>query len=187
MKRLTFFILFATLVVACENNFENKPDLTKIRIADRPCETLEYIGKIGNDFDTALDSLRNLKNIYSEIVKEPLEVLFDNDNRKFYGIIQGDCAMYSDVIDTKGNYYLRTWYCSANVKEESIFYEDKTFTIDNGCATITYQGRIGNDFNSALDSLIKRYELLERGIPSSADTTFTNSDHLPYLVKVKIK
>ena len=44
------------------------------------------------------------------------------------------------------------------IQEESIFSENKTFTVDNGCTTITYQNRIGNDFESALDSLIKKYD-----------------------------
>ena len=87
-------------------------DLTHIRIKENPGETLEYIGKIGNDFGTALDSLKALKGISSETIKEPLEVIFDYDDRLFFGIIYGDCGMYSDVIDTKGNYYLRTWYSS---------------------------------------------------------------------------
>ena len=88
----------------------NSPlDLTQIRIKERPNETLEYIGEIGSDFDTALDSLRKLKNIPSEIIKEPLEVLFDYDNRLFFSIIYGECGNYSDVLDTKGNYYLRSW------------------------------------------------------------------------------
>ena len=167
MKQILFSILFATLFVACDKNsenpiLENQPDLTEIRIKERPCETLEYVGKIGDDFDSALDSLRKLKSIYSEITKEPLEVLFDYDNRQFFGMTYGDCGMYSDVLDTKGSYYLRTWYCSdennVEIKEESIFNENKTFTIDNGCATIIYQSRIGNDFDSALDSLIKKYD-----------------------------
>ncbi|GHV36515.1 hypothetical protein FACS1894178_7840 [Bacteroidia bacterium] len=162
MKQILFFILFATLFVACDKDSENLPDLTTIGIKERPCETLEYIGRIGNDFDTALDSLRRLKNISSEIIKEPLEVLFDYDNRQFFGITYGDCGVYSDVLDTKGNYYLRTWCCpdenNADIQEEDIFKEKKIFTIDNGCATITYQSRIGNDFDSALDSFIKKYE-----------------------------
>ncbi len=111
MKQIIFPILFATLFVACDKNPEISPDLTQIRIKERPCETLEFTGKIGNDFDSALDSLRKLKGISSEITKEPLKVLFDYDNRIFLGITYGDCGMYSDVLDTKGNYYLRTWYC----------------------------------------------------------------------------
>jgi hypothetical protein len=98
-------------------------DLTQIRIKDRPGETLEYIGKIGSDFDTALDSLRILKNISSEIEKEPLEVLFDYDDRLFFGIIYGDCAMYSDVLDTEGYYYLRTWYSPEEPRQPLPFLE----------------------------------------------------------------
>lgn len=32
------------------------------------------------------------------------------DNRFFLGIIYGDCGMYLDVLETEGNYYLRSWY-----------------------------------------------------------------------------
>ncbi len=162
MKQILLSILFAILFVACDKNGESLPDLTKIRIKERPCELLEYVGKTGNDLDSALDSLRKLKNISSEIIKSPLEVLFDYDNRHFFGITYDDCGMYTDVLDTKGNYYLRSWYCpdesDIDIEEDSIFSETKTFTIDHGCATITYQSRIGNDFNFALDSLIRKYE-----------------------------
>ena len=121
MRKIVFTILFATLFVACDKvtNDDNPvtspdstPDLTQIRIKERPSETLEYVGEIGSDFDTALDSLRKLKYIPSEIIKEPLEVLFDYDSRLFFGIIYGECGNYSDVLDTKGNYYLRSWYSS---------------------------------------------------------------------------
>ena len=172
MKQIVFSILFAALIVACDKdsetsadtnqNTETSADLTQIRIKERPGEMLEYVGEIGSDFDTALDSLRKLKDILSEIIKEPLEVLFDYDNRLFFGIIYGDCGNYSDVLDTKGNYYLRSWYCSDEnnviIQEEPIFNENKTFTIGNGKKRIKYQCRIGNDFDSALDSLIRRYE-----------------------------
>ena len=40
------------------------------------------------------------------------------------------------------------------MQEEQIFNENKTFT---GSATIVYQSRIGYNFDSALDSLIRRY------------------------------
>ena len=163
MKQLIFSILLATLFVACDKNSENLLDLTKIRIKERPCEILEYVGKIGNDFESALDSLRKRKNISSEVTKVPLEVLFDYGNRTFYGIVYDDCGMYTDVLDTKGNYYLRSWYCpdenDTDMQEESIFKENKTFKIIHGaCGTIMYQGRIGNDFDSALDLLIKLRE-----------------------------
>jgi hypothetical protein len=165
MKQLLFFIIFATLFISCDKSpsglTEKQPDLTKIKIAERPCETLEYIGKTGNDFNSSLDSLRNLKSISSEIIKESLEVLFDYDNRHFFGIKYGDCGIYTDVLDTKGNYYLRTYYCpnENDLQEEAIFNENKIFSIIHGaCGSIMYQSRIGNNFDSALDSLIKRRE-----------------------------
>ena len=108
-------VLSATLLHACggeEEKSVSTPDLTQIRIEERPCETLEYIGKTGNDFDSALDALKRQKNLDSETIKVvPLAVIFDADGRAFYGIAYGDCGMYSDVIDTKGNLYRRSWYC----------------------------------------------------------------------------
>lgn len=174
MKQIVFPILFAALFVACDKdsetsagttqNSEPLADLTQIRIKERPGETLIYVGEIGSDFDTALDSLRKLKDMPSEIIKVPLEVLFDYDSRLFFGIKYGECGNYSDVIDTKGNYFLRSWYWlnenNVSIQEEPLFNESKAFTIDNGSATIVYQSRIGHDFDSALDSLVRRYEPL---------------------------
>lgn len=178
MKQIAFIIFFSVLFSACNeepvisasspHKSETAPDLTQIRIKESPNETLEYIGKIGGDFDTALDSLRKLKNIFSEIIKEPLEVIFDYDSRLFFGISYDGCGLYSDVLDTEGNYYLRTWYSpektNAEIQEESLFNENKTFTIGNGTSYILYQGRIGNDFDSALDSLIKKFEPIMKNL-----------------------
>ncbi len=115
MKKIVFPILLATLLVACfaackDSADDETMDLTHIRIKDNPNETLKYVGRIGNDLDTALEALRQRKSITSEIKKEPLEVVFDRDDRLFFGIAYGDCAMYSDVLDTKGYYYTRSWY-----------------------------------------------------------------------------
>lgn len=165
MKKILLSIVLSALFIACGKESdslpnkepENLPDLTAIIVKEYPCDTLNYIGRIGDDFDSALDSLRSLKNISSGISTVPLEVLFDFDNRKFYGIIYGDCGIYTDVLDTKGNYFLRSYYNpdqeDTGIKEESIFNENKSFTINNGSATMRYEGRIGNDFDSALDSL----------------------------------
>lgn len=175
MKQIVFTLLFAALLVACNEdsepsadttrNTELSVDLTQIRIKERPGEMLKYVGAIGRDFDTALDSLRKRKSIPSgiKIIKEPLEVLFDYDNRLFFGIVYGDCGNYSDVLDTKGNYYQRSWYCpdenNVSIQEEPIFKENKIFAIGKGGSSkIAYQGRIGYDFDSALDSLIRKYE-----------------------------
>jgi hypothetical protein len=82
------------------------------RIKENPCEKLRYVRQFGYDFDTALDSIRLYKRIPSEtkITKIPLEVIFDEDDRLFYGIVYKDEA-YTDVLDTKGYYYLRTYDC----------------------------------------------------------------------------
>ena len=53
---------------------------------------------------------------------------------------------------------------NVEIQEEQIFSENKTFTIGGG--TIVYQSRIGNDFDSALDSLIREREPLLTGQPS---------------------
>ena len=167
MKQIVILGLFATLLVACNNDAHDEdtamPDLTQIGIKAKPAEKLQYEGRIGSNFDTALDSLRKLKAIHSEIIKQPLEVLFDYDDRMFFGIVYGDCAMYSDVLDTKGYYYHRSWYSSeeenkADMQEEPLFKENQTFTIGNGGSSIMYLGKIGNDFESALDSLTRKRE-----------------------------
>lgn len=46
------------------------------------------------------------------------------------------------------------------IQEEPFFNENKTLTVNNGWPTLTYICRIGNDFDSALDSLIRKYEPL---------------------------
>jgi hypothetical protein len=189
MKQLLLPILCATFFVACDQNseypaseneypasknqadstevgnenvVENPANLIAISIKERPCETLEYAGKIGHDFDSALDSLRNLKAIISEVYTLPLEVLFDYDNRQFYGITYGECGMYADVLDTKGNHYLRTYYCPDEnvIEEEAIFKNNTTFYGGryHVCSRIIYKGRIGGSFNFALDSLKIMYK-----------------------------
>ena len=149
MKQIVILGLFATLLVACNNDAHDEdtamPDLTQIGIKAKPAEKLQYEGRIGSNFDTALDSLRKLK------------------DRMFFGIVYGDCAMYSDVLDTKGYYYHRSWYSSeeenkADMQEEPLFKENQTFTIGNGGSSIMYLGKIGNDFESALDSLTRKRE-----------------------------
>jgi hypothetical protein len=52
------------------------------------------------------------------------------------------------------------------IQEEPFFNENKTFTVDKGGTKITYICRIGNDFDSALDSLIREREPLLTGQPS---------------------
>ena len=133
MKLVLFSILFVIFFVTCDKNsenpiLENELDLTEIRIKERPCETLEYIEKIGYDFDTALDSLTKkyepILNVlateghYSgegyNIDKEKINVDFSYDNREFRLLTFTDKAniyriLFSgDVIDEKGNHFKHT-------------------------------------------------------------------------------
>lgn len=102
MKQISLIFLVAAVFVTSvaavhpekSSISEQLPDLTRIGIVGYPNEKLEYIGEIGSDLDTALDSLRKLKNISSEIIKVPLEVLFDYDDRAFFGIVYEGCGMY---------------------------------------------------------------------------------------------
>ena len=111
MKRV-FILSIAILIILLSCNRTEKCNLHNISVNSDIPETLTYIGKIGNDFDSALDSLMILKELeHSSITvqKIPVPVVFDCDNRQFWGIIFDYCGNYSDVLDSKGNYYNRTW------------------------------------------------------------------------------
>ena len=109
-KKLLLFVVVMMSFVACQR--ETKCDLTHIQLKDYPDETLKYIGKIGKDYDTALDSLFRYLNCTSVemYLKVPVNVHFDCDNRAFYGISFADEGEHTDVLDTKGNYYTRKWH-----------------------------------------------------------------------------
>lgn len=128
MKQIVILILFATLFVACNNDAHDEdpvmPDLTQIRLKGSNTARLEYIGKIGNDFESALDSLTRKREpmlnalakmgSYSgeyNIDKKKIDVDFDYDSRKFILLTFSDKTniyqiLFShDVIDEKGNYF----------------------------------------------------------------------------------
>ena len=126
MKQIFFFLVLAHLFVACD-----KPCNCKGYSVDKnPCRCVVFKGKIGNDFDSALDSLKNLneaKFIEEEITgywsigyysggyfieKEKVNVDFIDDDRAFFYIMFMDSVVTYrqlnrfDVLDEKGNYYL---------------------------------------------------------------------------------
>ncbi len=162
MKQIVFTFLLATFFVVCAfGDNPETPDLTQIRIKDNPSETLEYVGKIGSGFDNALDSLRRLKSISSVITKVPLEVIFDYDDRSFFGIIYDDCGMYSDVVDTEGYYYLRSWYSNTdNITTPANPAENRVFDLQgrrmtstsrrNGSRTVSSRGVYIKDGRKAM-------------------------------------
>lgn len=102
----TFVLLF---FVSCKK--ETGCDLNNIRLKDYPEEKLVHVGPIGSDFDSALDSLKSIKNISDSTLwfKIPLEVISNCSDRSFFGISTSDCGEHSDVLDTKGQYYTRKW------------------------------------------------------------------------------
>ena len=100
----TFVLLF---FVSCKK--ETGCDLNNIRLTDYPEEKLVNVGAIGSDFDSALDSLKSIRNISDSTLwfKIPLEVISNCDDRSFFGISTSDCGEHTDVLDTKGQYYTR--------------------------------------------------------------------------------
>ena len=145
MKQVKIMMLAAivsfcgvTIFTSCSNddNPETSPDLTQI-IQEEPFfnnnktfrvkgGTITYICRIGNDFESALDSLIREREplltgqpAYSgqgyDIDKEKIKVDFSYDSREFILLTFIDKAnIYNllctgDVIDEKGNYFRFIW------------------------------------------------------------------------------
>jgi len=146
MKQVKIMMLAAivsfcgvTIFNSCSNddNPETSPDLTQI-IQEEPFFnnnktfrvkggfTITYICRIGNDFESALDSLIREREplltgqpAYSgqgyDIDKEKIKVDFSYDSREFILLTFIDKAnIYNllctgDVIDEKGNYFRFIW------------------------------------------------------------------------------
>lgn len=138
MKKLVFTILFATLFVACDSddNLVISPNLYQEESLFNENKTFKcnggsivYQSRIGNDFDSALDSLiRRYEPILNTAVieghysgegliidKKKINVDFSYDNRAFFLLTISDKAniyqnlFTGDVIDEKGNYF-RVWW-----------------------------------------------------------------------------
>ena len=122
MKQITFCVLLAFLFVTCKRQCICKG----YSVDQNPCGCVILKGKIGNDFDTALDSLKRYyepkfnvletEGHYSGkgyfVRKEKLNVDFVDDDRDFFWLTFIDSVnIYRyiatwDVIDEKGNYYI---------------------------------------------------------------------------------
>ncbi len=109
-KKILLIVSLVIVIFGCQRNV--RCDVIGISLKDSPGETLTYMGRIGKNYDTALDSLFRYLNCPSGIMylKVPVEVNFDCDNRVFYGISFADEGEYTDVLDTKGNYYTSKWH-----------------------------------------------------------------------------
>ena len=122
MKQLTFCLLIVFLFVACDKSCTCKG----YSVDQNPCGCIIFKGKIGNDFEVALDSLKKYyepkfnvletEGHYSGkgyfVRKDKLNVDFADDDRDFFWLTFIDSVNEYryiatwDVIDEKGNYYL---------------------------------------------------------------------------------
>jgi len=123
MKKLILTLLLALLFIACEKPCTCNGDFT---VDKNCCICVKFIGKIGNDFSSAVDSLKKwyepkfnilaTEGHYSGegyyIEKEKINVDFTDDNRAFFLLTFIDSVSTylnpiatNDVIDEKGNYY----------------------------------------------------------------------------------
>ena len=110
MKKSLLILVSIIFISSCQRNKCSDSDLYSIKIKDCPTETLVFVGRIGTDFASALDSLKKFKSIGDKSIERVhVDVIFNCDERTFYGIQYGDCGNYTDVLDTKGYYYNRTW------------------------------------------------------------------------------
>jgi hypothetical protein len=126
-KSFRFIILFliSLLLLACEKNSEK--DTVTYTILSGACGTINLVGNIGPDFNTALDSLETIRepfltggcpgspcyDYYVDV--DTLSIDYSLDDREFLGVIFKDVGnsisifSMSDVIDTYGYYYTIHW------------------------------------------------------------------------------
>lgn len=114
MKKF-IFILLAFFCLSCKEKHTCELDLRHIKVVNAP-EVLSYQGRIGQDFDSALDSLKSYRSIKTEISTELIETDFCYDDRVFNIIvyvehrqsnIEYDYVYDVDVLDSYGNYFVR--------------------------------------------------------------------------------
>ena len=124
MKQISFLFLLAAFFVGCNRQCPCKGGYA---LDNAPCDCVIFQSKIGNDLDSALDSLekyyepelkRKFENgFYSGkgylIEKEKIDVDFLEDDRGFFHITFVDSAVIYrwlntsyDILDEKGNYYI---------------------------------------------------------------------------------
>ena len=123
-----FFVVFSTFFISCDTNLKDDEfKLTKgqsFKVIHGVCGTIVYQEKIGNDFDSALDSIIKLREpiIIAEpwveeyyVEKKRMTIDFNHDDRDFYSIGFIDKLQnfhifsLTDVIDSEGNYFRIRW------------------------------------------------------------------------------
>ena len=122
MKKTLLLICLSILTLACkERPCVCNGDYT---IDQHPCFCVKFKDKIGNNFDSGLDSLKKwyeseilpTEGLYSGkgyfIRKEKINVNYPHDNREFFRIYLTDSVhtyrelIANDIIDDNGNHYI---------------------------------------------------------------------------------
>jgi hypothetical protein len=185
MKQLLFSILFATLFVACEKREQQESqvsnvswtpckqgsilkssglsDKVDVEFTNRGIQITHYNFEVSCDFTTV-----NVTHIFANGILNITQQGSPN---------QADCVCHTDVsytidgiLQNEVNVIFINGaqvYCyndnGNTIIEETVFENNKVFNIRGGCETMPYKSiiyvsRLGNDFDSALDSLIKLKE-----------------------------
>lgn len=110
-KIIALFALVMLMCVACQREFVLKPG-DRFYIGKDKLSYVTYQSKIGNDLESALDSLQKM-NIqsypdFSFREKFQLYVNFPYDNRTFWLIcfFNDEGMLTKDALDSEGNLYL---------------------------------------------------------------------------------
>ena len=120
MKALRFILLFGLAVLfSCESTDDDANGVTDNGTYKCDVGYITLRARIGEDLDSALDSLLKVKTVLSDtpyvVVPEALNVEYIADDRCFYTITfkreenGANLQSPSDVLDTKGNWYLLSW------------------------------------------------------------------------------
>ena len=120
MKNILYIAVLVAIfaLISCERTNDGTNDVAD---GTYKCD-VGYItlqARIGGDFDSALDSLLKVKTVLPDtpyvVVPEALNVEYNTDDRCFYTIAfkrEANGAYLqspSDVLDTRGNWYLLAW------------------------------------------------------------------------------
>lgn len=216
MKQLLFPLLLATIFVACEKRDPQSSQVSNVN--STPCKQSSTLkgGELSGKVDVEFTS----KGVH--VTHHDFEVSCDFSTVKVThtfvnGVLritqkgtpnQADCVCHTDVsytidgiLQNEVNVIFINGtqvYChnennNTIIEEETIFENNKKFKIIHGaCGSIMYLERIGNDFDSALDSLIKLREPSIQGKEYYIETEkmtidFNHDDRVFYSVCFKNK
>jgi len=210
MKQLLFSILCTTLFVACEKIEQQESQGVNVSWTHCKQGSILKSGGLSDKVDVEFTS-KGVHITYYDF-EVPCDFTIVNATHTFVnGVLnitqqgspnQADCVCHTDVSytidgisqDEVSIIFINgvQVYCyndnNNTIVEETIFANKRFFSTKGGCEatgykSIMYEGRIGNDFDSALDSLIKlekQYNFDSIGKIIAID--FEYDDRLFYLI-----